>query len=658
MLTTAKSIQLLDVNGMNISPITDITSLYYEVENPKDKSIISRKYVYDAFPVGVNINPVNLINIGKPTSTSGRHPGDGSLLYKNGQLYKIVDSSKNDILVSRIDTGVIPGTTLRELKVTNYNLSEILSYYTPLDLMDASCHALDVSINNINTSIRDISTRIHNLRTSLDAIDVSLSKIIEWSKNNLIPNKFYLIKDYYAGDNGCMALPNSNGFSGPAKNNSLKLLIKANDSANLDGKLYEMYEQSGKALKVLGTYKIEGNKVHITYMKDQYGNEAPYDFYNLKYKNIYTFGKNSINSNIQNNIIKTDPYTFGSMPLLSYTTSNSILKNNYIGYDSSIYSNSQYLIMQNNTISNNCSIYMKASQILIYNNIIYNNNILHLHEAGSTTLKNTIINSSNNIIIKSLNLNNIIINSANNITLYKEASNVTILNNCDGSINLSNNIIIDNYINTAINSSLNTSLNSVYLFGQNVYARSFNTIPEKTLLYLLNDEGAVVTTAFFDDTIATTAIHDDTFTTTAIYNDTITQSAITNAVGDKTLIKCEIGNNVSSIEPRAFEGCTGLSYINISKSIKSIGGWAFKGCSSITSITIPNSVTSIGDGAFCDCINLKYIKYNGYRKDWYEIQLGGIEWNKNIPCKIVQCLDGDLYLNEYFYTIGVFDDIK
>ena len=66
MLTTAKSIQLLDVSGMNISPITDITSLYYEVENPNNKSIISRKYVYDAFPVGVNIDPINLINIGKP----------------------------------------------------------------------------------------------------------------------------------------------------------------------------------------------------------------------------------------------------------------------------------------------------------------------------------------------------------------------------------------------------------------------------------------------------------------------------------------------------------------------------------------------------------------------------------------------------------------
>ena len=87
MLTTAKSIQLLDVSGMNISPITDITSLYYEVENTKDKSIISRKYVYDAFPVGVNIDPVNLIEIGTPTRTGSRHPSDGSLSYKDRSTY-------------------------------------------------------------------------------------------------------------------------------------------------------------------------------------------------------------------------------------------------------------------------------------------------------------------------------------------------------------------------------------------------------------------------------------------------------------------------------------------------------------------------------------------------------------------------------------------
>lgn len=485
MLTTAKSIQLLDVSGMNISPITDITSLYYEVENPKDKNIISRKYVYDGFPVGVNITQGYLLEIGRrETDTNKRHPNDGSL-YEDGQLYKIVDKNNNqkDILVSRIDTDIIPGTTLREIKVTNYNLSEILSYYTPLDLMDASCQAIDISINIINASIRDISTRIHDLRTSLDASNATISEIIYWSENTaLIPNKFYLINDYYAGGNGCMALPmQTTNFSGPESDSSLSLLIKANDSSNLDGKLYEMYDHFGKALKVHGTYKLENNKIRITYMKDQYGNEAPYDFYNLKYKlnntYYYTFGTNSINSSIQNNIIKTDPYTFGSMPLMCYNN-NGILKNNYIGYDSSvfIYSNNSNLSMQNNIISNNCSIYMDSAQLLIYNNTIHNNNILRLPESGNKKLQNTIINSSNNIIVKSSQLNNIIINSTNNITLYNNASNVTILNNCDGSINLSNNVIIDNYINTAANSSLNTSLNSVYLFGQDVYARSFNTL--------------------------------------------------------------------------------------------------------------------------------------------------------------------------------------
>ena len=66
-----------------------------------------------------------------------------------------------------------------------------------------------------------------------------------------------------------------------------------------------------------------------------------------------------------------------------------------------------------------------------------------------------------------------LINSSNNITLYNNASNITILNNCNASINLSDNIIIDNYINS---NTLTTTPNSVYLFGQDVYAKSFNTL--------------------------------------------------------------------------------------------------------------------------------------------------------------------------------------
>ena len=118
-----------------------------------------------------------------------------------------------------------------------------------------------------------------------------------------------------------------------------------------------------------------------------------------------------------------------------------------------------------------------------------------------------------------------------------------------------------------------------------------------------------------------------------------------------------IPNSVTSIEWYAFSRCSSLTSITIPNSVTSIEDAAFYGCSSLTSITIPNSVTSIGNGAFYSCTNLKYIKYDGSRKDWYRIHLGN-KWNENIPCKIVQCLDGDVYLNEHDGTIGIFDEIK
>ena len=260
MLTTAKSIQLLDASGMNISPITDITSLYYEVENPNNKGIISRKYIYDEFPVGVNIDPTTEVSIGTTTGTGERHP-ENNPLYKDGSLYKIVDVSNNngiitkeDILVSNVSTYIIKGTTLREIKVKNYNLSEILSYYTPLDLMDASYGELTEDISIINASIKDVSNRIANISSGLNAESCTLYELMVLAgkipliqqQPSLVPNKFYLINDYYMRrqGSGCMALPTNGNFSGPSNIRSLSLLVKANDASTLDGKLYEMYDNN------------------------------------------------------------------------------------------------------------------------------------------------------------------------------------------------------------------------------------------------------------------------------------------------------------------------------------------------------------------------------------------------------------------------------
>ena len=65
---------------------------------------------------------------------------------------------------------------------------------------------------------------------------------------------------------------------------------------------------------------------------------------------------------------------------------------------------------------------------------------------------------------------------------------------------------------------------------------------------------------------------------------------------------------VTSIGSSAFDGCTGLTSIEIPNSVTSIGNGAFIDCTGLTSVTIPNSVTSIGEGAFENCTGLTSIE--------------------------------------------------
>jgi len=58
--------------------------------------------------------------------------------------------------------------------------------------------------------------------------------------------------------------------------------------------------------------------------------------------------------------------------------------------------------------------------------------------------------------------------------------------------------------------------------------------------------------------------------------------------------------NATSIGDWAFNGCKGLTSIEIPNSVTSIGYGAFDGCNDLT-VTIPNRVTNIGGGAFFGC---------------------------------------------------------
>lgn len=81
--------------------------------------------------------------------------------------------------------------------------------------------------------------------------------------------------------------------------------------------------------------------------------------------------------------------------------------------------------------------------------------------------------------------------------------------------------------------------------------------------------------------------------------------------GCSELSSIVIPDGVTSIQSGAFYNCTKLTSITIPDSVTTIDPWAFKNCSSLTSITIPGSVTSIGSNVFTGCTSLNDIRYSG-----------------------------------------------
>lgn len=65
-----------------------------------------------------------------------------------------------------------------------------------------------------------------------------------------------------------------------------------------------------------------------------------------------------------------------------------------------------------------------------------------------------------------------------------------------------------------------------------------------------------------------------------------------------------IGDNVKSIGPYLFEGCSSLSEIKLPQSLEIIETGAFKGCSSLSEINTPQSLKIIREGAFDGCDKL------------------------------------------------------
>ena len=85
----------------------------------------------------------------------------------------------------------------------------------------------------------------------------------------------------------------------------------------------------------------------------------------------------------------------------------------------------------------------------------------------------------------------------------------------------------------------------------------------------------------------------------------------------KVLVRYPIGKTgaytipgtVTSVGPRAFEGCYNMTKVTISSPVATIGASAFAKCTGLKEVSIPNSVTSIGEKAFESCGNLKKVTF-------------------------------------------------
>ena len=74
-----------------------------------------------------------------------------------------------------------------------------------------------------------------------------------------------------------------------------------------------------------------------------------------------------------------------------------------------------------------------------------------------------------------------------------------------------------------------------------------------------------------------------------------------------TIKKVTMPDTVTVIGSGAFEGCTNLESITLSKKLKEIQAKAFYGCTSLKSIVLPDSMQKIGMSAFEGCSSLSNV---------------------------------------------------
>lgn len=164
-MKTAHSLQLLDEQNNNISPMVNIESIYFEESDPQT-SLVYRKHIYTHFPVYVkynnNIDHPYRVNTGNDTgyapyemcsfASEKDECGEVSKRWECDNplgLDSILTADSSHIKVSSVVQKAVGNTKYKMLDITTYDLSDMLYMYAPKQWANDNITRLDTRIDEI-----------------------------------------------------------------------------------------------------------------------------------------------------------------------------------------------------------------------------------------------------------------------------------------------------------------------------------------------------------------------------------------------------------------------------------------------------------------------------------------------------------------------------
>lgn len=416
---TSKKAQYLNKDFDRISPITNIESLYYEqaeISNNTDSSyIIRRKSVAKHMPIRVDVNNSSI----SVKQTQPQEPGEYLDACVNLNINKTyILNPPNPLDNNR------PIYDYQQFKInTNQyiNIQDLLKYYVSNQYMSSSIGEVYINIDNINSSITNVSNHVDNTSLAMDALSNAISSHTEyytWNELNtstLENNGIYNLI-YYPYEGHTSYIENSSFIIKVqcVYINNIKHIISLDTACK--------FSNPDEPIEPTINWEVDQWKLHynfnssiITYLKDEYGNEANFDFRNRYLANGKLILQTVNLETIQNNYIFINP-----------DNSSIQIQENEDGNTNTV----------NNTIINSTNILLNSAvQNTYINNSSFNSCYISLSKNNQCT---NINNSSLNI----MNGNNNILINCENCSIKIGGNNNTLINVKNLNVSLGNNNII------------------------------------------------------------------------------------------------------------------------------------------------------------------------------------------------------------------------